>query len=268
MRNKFQIYIVAAVFCILCMVPKTVFAADTEYDFNKKKTVSITEKNCYAESGNSTWLKYKASADGYIKVQIKTPEGAAAPSKGYLALYSSTKRTILSEKAIFYNAANSGNPYWNRFIFGVKKGQTYYIRVRGENAVNLSRKFTKVNDKSGSTQTKALNLKQNKAKTGLIPAGTYNVDWYKIKLTKKQKIRLYYNAKVSGTSGSFKLSIYSGKKLQSVKNIYYTAAQRKITICRYHPSTRKTSALEAGTYYIKVERANTTSSGYYKLKWT
>lgn len=267
MKSRYRIYIMAAVFCVICILPKTVFAADTEYNFNKKKTVSITEKNCYAESGNSTWLEYKPSADGYLTVRMKTPKGAAEFSKGYIALFNSTKRMILSSKTIFYHTVTSDNPYWSRIVFGLKKGQTYYIRVRSENAVNISRKFTKVKDKSGTVQTKALNLKRNKAKTGLIPAGTYNADWYKITLTKKQKIRLYYNAKTSGTNSCFKLSVYFGKRLRAVKNMYYTVSEQRFTLCRYDPSTRKTSSLEAGTYYIKIERANSTSSGYYKLKW-
>ena len=85
-----------------------------------------------------------------------------------------------------------------------------------------------------------------------------------MKLTKRQRLRLYYNAK---TNGSFKLSVYSGSKRIGSRNLYYTAGQRKITLYQKKMSDKKQTGMNPGDYYIKIERANTVSSGYYKIKW-
>lgn len=260
-------FLVFATLCIFSLLPVTVLAADTEYDLNKKKTVTITDRASYDASGKYTWLKYQPKSDGYLTLRISNPSGALENAKGYLALYNSTKGSLLSSKTIFYNMANSKNAYWRKFTFGLRKGQVYYIRVKSDNAVKLAREFKKVKDKSGSLKTNAYSLKKNKTSVGLIPAGSVNADWYKINLTKKQKINLYYNAKISGTGGSFRISVYADKRLIGVRNIYYTSSQRRITLCQYNKTTRKTTSLNTGVYYLKIERANLTSSGYYKIKW-
>ncbi len=201
MGRRYRRYMFFVLVCMVCIVPRIVSADDRvkekekEYDFNQNKNVTISNQKSYESSGAYTWLKYKAAADGYLTVRISNPAGAVSHARGYLALYNSTKGTLLSSKSIFYNAAHSQNAYWHTFTFGMREKQEYYIRVRAENAVSISRTFTKTNDKSGALQSKALKLKKNKMKTGLIPAGISNTDWYKIKLTKSQRLRLYYNVK-------------------------------------------------------------------------
>lgn len=267
MRKKYQYFILLAAFCVLCMIPKTVSAVEKEYDLNKKDTVTISKKNSYGASGNHTWLRYKPSADGYLTIKMSDPKNAQSHASGYIALFNQTKQTALSSKAIFYNTEHAKNAYWNKFVFGVQKGQTYYLRIQGENAVKITRKFTITNDQSGATRETARNLKAKAAVKGLIPAGVFNADWYKIHLTKRQRISFYYDAKVSGTGGSFKVSVYSGTKLIASRNLYYTSGQRKFNICRQNKTTKKMTGMEAGTYYVKIERANVSSSGFYKFKW-
>lgn len=243
---------------------KTETTKEKEYDLNKKKTVTIKEKKSYKATKQYTWLKYTPSADGYLILTASDVEGTEAKARGYLALYDSTKSRLLSSKSIFYNTTHNENAYWYKFIFGLKEKQSYYIRIKADNAVSFSRQFVKTKDKSGIAQTTALNLKKNKEKKGLIPAGTTNTDWYQIKLTKKQKLRLYYQAK---TNGSFRITVYLGKKKIGSRNIYYTSEPKKIVLYQYNKSTKKKSGMEPGIYHIKIERTNATSSGYYKIKW-
>lgn len=261
-RNIFKKCILLLILCFLCMLPQEVSAK--EASFTKNSSVTIAENESYAVSGSYTWIKYKASADGYLTVSASDVVSGTENAKGYIALYDSTKTKLLSTKTIFYNTTYSKNPYWCKFTFGLVKGQTYYLRIKAENAVKLSRSFKKVSDKSGALQSSALTIKKDKSKTGLIPAGISNTDWYRIKLTKKQKIRLYYNAQ---TSGSFRISIYSGTKCIGSRIVYYTSEQKKLTLCQYQKSTDKTSGMEKGVYYVKIERADAASSGYYKIKW-
>ena len=267
MRNQWKACIILAVFALLCMVPQQVSAADKskepEYDFNGNKTVEITEKRSYTETEKYTWLKYKPAADGYLTVKVSDTGAAAEPAKGYLALYDSTKTKLLSSSSIFYNTAHTDKSFWYEFTFGMQKDREYYIRVRAENAAEFGRKFTKVKDTSGSSRTKAAALKKNKAKTGLIAAGVSVVDWYQFSLSKKQKIRLNYSAK---TNGSFKISVYWGTKLMASWNMYYTSGQKR-TLYLKNDLNKKKMGMNTGKYYIKIERANATSSGFYKIKW-
>ena len=251
-----------AVLCLLFAVPQKTYAADG--NFNKSKAITITDKKCYKATKKYTWIKYKPSADGYLTIKASDISGGDTAAKGYLTLYDSAKSNALSSKSIFYNTKNSKNPYWYKITFGLQKNQVYYIRVKALNGVKLSYSYKKVNDKSGSSQAKALSVKKDKAKTGLIPAGSTNGDWYKIKISKKQKIKLYYKAK---TSGSFRISIYSGNKRLGSRNVYYTDGYQKMTICQKNSSTGKTSGMNAGEYYLKIEKANSLSSGYYVIKW-
>ncbi len=267
MGKRYQSFLCLAALVILCLLPQKTFAKDREVNFNKTKTVMITQEECYAVSGDYTWLRYQPSADGYLTLQALDASDVTGSSKGYLALYNSTKSRVLSSASIFYNTVHTDNAYWHKFIFGMQKGQIYYIRVKGDNAVRFSRTFTKTNDKSGYSRLKAATLKKNKTKTGLIPAGVTNTDWYRVKLTKKQKLRLHY---VARTNGSFRISVYSGKDQIAGWTIHNTAGQ-KLTVCQRTQSTTKSTTkitgMNPGTYYIKIERANATSSGYYKIKW-
>ncbi|MCI8488988.1 MAG: hypothetical protein HFJ04_01825 [Lachnospiraceae bacterium] len=270
MANQFRGCIFLAAICLFCLLPQRVSAAGTEkvYNLNKKKTVTISNEDSYEESGKYTWLKYKASSDGYLKIQVSAPKSEELEdgrrSAGYIALYNDTMTRLLSSKSIFYNTAYSGNKYWGRFFFGMQKGKTYYIRVKAENKVKFTREFKKVTDKSGSSRKTAKKLNKNKTRTGLIRAGDSKVDWYKIELSKKQKIRIFYTAR---TSGSFRISFYTNKKIIARRNIYNTVDEQKLTLVQYTDSKTKKVGLEKGVYYIKVERANALSSGYYKLKW-
>ena len=264
-RNYYKSILLVLV-CVFCIFPQTLFAAEKEkeYDFNKNNCITITREESYAVSGKYTWLKYIPSEDGCLIVQMSAPEGSVENATGYIALYNSTKSSILSSKSIFYNTTHSNNPFWYEFSFGLRKGQTYYIRVRGDNGVTVSGKFTKIDDKSGVSKTKAKVIKKNKIKTGLVPAGVSETDWYKIKLPKQKKLHIYYQAK---TSGSFKMTIYQGKNLIGSRNIYYTSGEKKITLYQYSKTTKKKTGLKKGNYFVTIQRTNSASSGYYTIKW-
>jgi len=249
---------------MLCL-SQNVYAEDTntDKDFNKKKSISISKKETYAASKKYVWIKYQATEDGYLTIEAKdtTKEGTGAT--GYIALYNSTKTSAYSSKNIYYNT-NSSNAYWTKNVFGVMKDQTYYFRVKAETPVSLVRTFTKTNDKSGALRTSGYQIKKKKAVTGLLPAGSSTVDWYKISLTNDQKIRLYYTVK---SYGKFRISIHTENQRLASYTTSYTAKQQKLTISRYKYSTGKKLPMQKGTYYIKVEKVNSQSSGYYKLKW-
>ena len=47
----------------------------------------------------------------------------------------------------------------------------------------------------------------------------------------------------------------------------YTDAPRRIMVTQKNSVTKKSSKLNAGTYYIKVEPVDKQSSGYYTISW-
>lgn len=254
--------LLAGIFFLLALVPQQVHGADKS--FNKTAAVTLTDKESYSAAKDYVWIKYKPSADGYLTIRASDASAGSSGAKGYLALFDSTKKQILSSKSIYYHTGNTKNPYWFKITFGLRGKQEYYIRVKAQNAVTLSATFQKVNDKSGDLQSTALEIKAKKKKTGLFPAGTTTADWYKLTLKKAQKLHLYYQAR---TSGSFRISIYAGTRRLAARNIYYTFKQQKLTLYRLQNSTGKKLGMDAGVYYIKVEKADVTSSGYYTLKW-
>ena len=266
MRSLCQKGIVILLFFLLLMIPQRGFAAETvtDKDFNKNKQVKISAENTYEKTGKYTWIKYQPSADGYLTVTASDITDDASGATGYITLYNSTKSQAYSSKTIYYNTKNTKNAYWYKSIFGMQKDQIYYLRIKSETPVKLTRVFKKVNDKSAAMRTAGTVLKKNKTRTGLIPAGTAAADWYKVTLTKNQKLKIYYNAK---TFGAFRISIYSANRHLGSYNVSYTSKQQKLTICQYNYSTGKKIPMNAGTYYIKIEKANSQSSGYYKLKW-
>lgn len=264
MKRKYYRGILVMLIYLFCVFPETASAAEQEYDLNKHNRIIIAQSESYAASGRYTWLKYVPSEDGCLTIHISSPENSAGNATGYIALFNSTKSSRLSSKAIFYNTAHQNNPFWYEFTFGLRKNQTYYVRVRGDNAAAVSAAFTKINDKSGSSKEKAKVLKKNKTRTGFIPAGASKTGWHKIKLTKKKRLRLYYSAK---TSGSFRMTIYRGKQVIGRRNIYYTSGERKIVLYQYSTATKKKTGMKKGNYFITIERANAASSGSYQLRW-
>lgn len=272
--------------CLLCLVPVSANAgtktdADTitstgktqeqkikDKSFNKHKTITIGEEETFNRAKEYIWISYRPKYDGYLTIQ--NVNVGNIPANGYLALYNKTKSYVMSSKSISYSGKYASNKktaeYWTRNVFGLKKGETYFIRVKAFTPVTLKSSFKKVVDKSGALQSKALNVKKNKTKTGLIPAGGTTPDWYKFTLTKAQKIKLYYNIR---TKGSFQISLYSGRRRLASK-VLSTQGAQKMTIARQKTDAkgkRTTYAMEKGTYYIKIEPVNSLSSGYYTLMW-
>ncbi|MCI8874482.1 MAG: hypothetical protein HFI77_00195 [Lachnospiraceae bacterium] len=273
------------ILCLLCLFPLDVKAGDADKSgntttgktqeqkikdksFNKHKTITIREEETFQKAKEYIWISYQPKYDGYLTIQ-NTNVGNV-PANGYLALYNRTKSIVLSSKSISYSGKYSSNKktseYWTKNVFGLKKGETYFIRVKAFTPVTLKSSFKKVTDKSGALQSKALNIKKSKTKTGLIPAGGTTPDWYKFTLKKNQKIQLYYNIH---TKGSFQISLYSGRRRLAGK-VLSTQGAQKMTIARQKTDTkgkRTTHPMEKGTYYIKIEPVNSLSSGYYTLMW-
>ncbi|MEA4922330.1 MAG: hypothetical protein VB031_03065 [Eubacteriaceae bacterium] len=197
-------------------------------------------------------MTFKADKTGYVAV-------SAAPYGGYVSLYAGSK--ALSGKDYLSNGVTSSASKWmNAVCYGVKKGKTYSFRMSPSYlpvywyAITYQSKAIK--EKSGSKKSKAKTIKRKKNRYGAIAAGSGTKDWYKIK-TSKKKLTIRATA---GTNDRIKVKLYHKRGRTSVS--------RTLTLSRAYgyTYTAKGNAVK-GTWYAKVERANSKSSGAYKLYW-
>lgn len=268
-------------FCVILFLlgcfPSEVSAANR--DFNKKSTVEISEKKDYSHTKSYTWLKYKAPENGYITIKAKnrrksespkqpeeqdakaadvtetdtTDDDAVSCAKGSVRLFDSKKKSALSSR---YQYDTDDKVSAHTVVYGVKKKETYYLRVNAKGAVAFQLKFTKVNESSGSVKSKAKELKKNKQVRGIIAAGDKTADWYKLKVPKKQTLHFYY----AGKANEKLRFTFSGTYIKTTSR-YVTRGNTKLM------HTYSAERVQPGTYYVKVERSDSQSSGYYILKW-
>lgn len=152
----------------------------------------------------------------------------------------------------------SGNQYFE--IYALKKG-TYYVATSSSSPYQLKATVTKVKDQSGASKAKAKTLKKKKTVKGIVALseGTAKADWFKIKLTKKAKIKLTYTAKCTGSS-SLRLQVIPANKNYTLigDTIYMKTGTGGIS------SKKK---LNKGTYYIKINKSYADYSGSYSIKY-
>lgn len=206
------------------------------------------------------YFKFKASADGYITINIKNSDF----SMNHFYLCNAKKKKI-SEYA-FFTMYSNGECSGEIPVFGVKKNTIYHIYLEGAAAgeTTIQYTLTPVKEKSGKKMKKAINVKKNKAVKGSIYGGKLNEDWYKIKITKKCKVRFTVSSDGTGRFRQVALFTSKGKYKRNL------AAQSENVYQLYGPSQyTKTITLKKGTYYIKAaNELNGLSSFHYTFKWS
>lgn len=149
-------------------------------------------------------------------------------------------------------------------IAGLAKG-TYYIKLSNGSMAyySIKYKFTAVTDKSGAKKTKAASLKVGTATKGLILAKdlTSKEDWYKLTLTKDKSVEVIFTGDVYG---SLTLSFYDADN-NLVGWLYINTDTTKDSAVPYLVNS-KNKKLPKGTYYIKVTKDFSNTSGTYAVK--
>ena len=201
--------------------------------------------------------------DGYVTIAVKSGyEGNAYLSAGYISLYKGSKR-ISDPRYINYDVASDNQTR----IYALKKG-TYQVYVKlnyatvntiegyQPNQYQVATILKYASDQGGTKKSKATTLKLKKSKQGIIaqtdPAGGYNSskgDWYKFKLTKKTKVRLY----LTGYGQARPYLYTSGKISYKYRNNLNKFVQLKST------------TLPKGTYYIRLSKLTKDGSFFYKI---
>lgn len=189
-------------------------------------------------------FRFKASSTGYIRVDTTDVDDDS----------SVTVTLLSSRKALSSTADSASKP-----VYGVKKGATYYIRARAGysrgGGYRLKVTNHKISEKSGSSRSKAVNIKRDSTVKGTVIAGESRSDWYKFKLSGKKSVSLTVKG---ATNDRLKIEVYSGRK--KVKTSTFYSSTESLTL-------RSAGKWKKGTYHIKVYRGNSRSSGWYSLKW-
>ncbi len=212
-----------------------------------------TYKTFYpGDSDCVNYFKFKATKTGYVTVVMRDANNYATSS--YITLCSSKKKA-LTDKVWVYTQSST----YTKAVFAVEKNTTYYLKVTdvdGKAAIKYTQ--TSISEKSGSTLKKAKSLSKSKTVKGTISAGSSRADYYKIKLTKSQKLKLY----VAGdAAGSLDIQVYTAKGAK------YGYAETAVYGVNDEDVLTSYKKLSKGTYYIKIYRNDSKSNGYYTLKW-
>ena len=190
-------------------------------------------------------FRFKASSTGYIRVDTTDVDDDSSVS---VTLLSSSRKSLSP-------AADSSS----RPVYGVKKGVTYYIRARAGysrgGGYRLKVTNHKISEKSGSSRSKAVNIKRKAMVKGTIIAGESRSDWYKFKLSGRKSVSLTMKG---ATNDRLKIEVYSGRKKMKTSTFYSSTGSLTL---------RSAGKWKKGTYHIRVYRGNSRSSGWYSLKW-
>ncbi|MCM1256947.1 MAG: hypothetical protein NC307_03755 [Roseburia sp.] len=209
-------------------------------------------------------LKFKAKKDGYVIFTAKTPvdKDYSGAFHGFWRLCDSSRQS-LTQSDMFRMEES--------VTFAIKKNKTYYLKVDFNDAVVINHQYKAVTDKSGSKKSKAYSLKKNKTASGLLISGENKTDWYKIKLTKKQALKLTFTTK---SNNGLCVEVFSSKNLnKAIEGLAYKQTDSRnetvsLTSRNGHYSDSPKKKLEKGTYYVKVYgMKGWQQSGFYSLKW-
>jgi hypothetical protein len=219
---------------------------------NKDQTLKKGESVVGYLSYNLKETLYKINIEetGYIGVKMETdnPYGGVA----YMSILDSKKKEL--EKEEYANVQRKDTLY-----YGVKKG-TYYIKVRSSIGIyTISYNYQKIKNKKTTKKADATALSVGgKAISGVVLADSKDTtaEWFKFTLKESTKIAI----NVSGnTNNTIRFEIES----DSVK--FYLSNLRITNNTKENTGTF-TKALPKGTYYIKVYKGTSGSSGNYSVQ--
>ena len=162
----------------------------------------------------------------------------------------------------------SEESYFRHMYFGVKKGVTYYIKMKGSSYTKSKKgnyygyaKWTSATinvARHGSKKSTAKAIGRKKTAKGLFVAGSTKAHWYKIK-NKQKTTKIIFKA--PKTNGRLKVKVYYKSYGHWYKMTYYASRNGSYANIKAYISKKVKH-----TYYLKVT-PDGKSSGAYFLKW-
>lgn len=205
----------------------------------------------------STYFKVQPSKTGRMKVELQ--EMGYDSTYATVRLYNS-KKTLVSDKVSYRGSA---------VYFGVKKGNTYYIRITDAKgsydsyyAFGVKYTMSSYTDRALGSKSNAKTLKRKASATNTLfvaSTGT-STDWYKFNVTSKRETNIRIKTK-GMSSGKLTFTVYKGSKKIATKSI---GPQQDGTYTITYGTTY--GKANSGTYYIKVVKSKT-ASGQYSIQY-
>lgn len=277
--HKIVSFVLAAVIMVSVFsvaAPQKAEAAGLTLKGSGSSSAKITDQNCWAVTKKPNYIKFKSNVTGSITLKLANASNVS-DAYGYMTFCNSKKKALGKTREIF-DTSDSRARLKTR-TYGVKKGTTYYIKIESVGGVKISASVKSIKKSAGTKLANAKSLGKNKTINGVIIAGSKTADWYKIRLTKKQLLKLSYTVNTNGAvpSGNsiyyyngIKFTLYESNGKKFVDDYAFgnlLAPKDTVTYYVENKQSGQKSGLKPGTYYIKVERYNPTSSGSYTLKW-
>ncbi len=264
---------------VITVMPGEVKAAEYSFKGNGTSVVTITDQDCInaITAREFHWIKFQPKKTGSITITATNASGVMGYTEGFVVLCDASKN-IIDYTEDYYNTSKDDSRYFT-ITYGVKANTTYYFRVDAGAGVSLKATVSSIKKAANKNRKKAKTIAHNKNVKGVIIAGDKRVDWYKINLKKSKKIKVTFNVKTNGWNGQnannmtegIRFTFCDSKGRMFTRDSYdnLNRSQNKGTVTYYMTRTgsSKKLGLKPGTYYIKVERVNTFSSGEYSLKW-
>lgn len=253
---------------VVVAMPQDVSAADPEFKSAKSSYVDITDEQSYQcySTGQPVWIKFKAKNNGYLEVKAKkNTQLPVAYVTGSWKLFDKSKRKVLSSTMDFNT--NYSQKFYTTESYGVKKGTTYYLAVYADaGGVRIQASFKKVNDKSGTKKSKALNLKKGRMVTGLIQAGSKASHFYKFKLTSRKKMSVLFTPYLTDSVSLMLTGTNMRAYSDIIPKIEYDYREGKY-YNNWGAKDKVTGTVGPGTYYIQIKPTKLTTNGRYTLVW-
>lgn len=169
-----------------------------------------------------------------------------------------TNGEVFAENLYTSNQSDLTRLYDNGMSIAVVpvKAGTCTVEVKSSESYVFGYTFVDVNDISGKSKSSAKLLTKGKKTFGLLYADDSNseYDWYKIKLNKRQKVRITMHAE-SNDLIQFDFMSSNGKILKDSSVTLSTGGSVFKTLKKW----------DKGTYYVRIRKVNNNSSGLYSL---
>lgn len=253
--------------------PDEVSAATKDKEIKSGKTVTIKDSECYKGNSFKThYIKFKAPKTGYVTIRMMNASKEYNYTAGYLT-FCNNKKKVIGKSDEVWTTEYDDTKFFTRH-YGVKKGQTYYLRVKAAAGVKIKAMMNEVKDQKNHSQKKAKKLNAKKTVKGVIIANDKTADWYKITVPANKRVKITVTAKTNGDndkSGIKATLMKSNGKAFKSGAYCWASIMEPSDWCGYLRKDQYGNQYgisdKKGTYYIKVERVNKSSSGYYTLKW-
>lgn len=192
----------------------------------------------HSDQAQTRTYKFYPKATGYMRIY--------ADAKCKVTLCNASGKVIAKQVTVNY-----------RPVFGVRADRTYLIKVAWPSGSAMNR-IKVVNGSwwpaNGVSKAKATPMSRGKLQKGLVVAGENNIRWFK-----------YTN-----WQSTLKITLTGGTNDQLVWYIYEGGTQKSrriFTPSLANMSTTIYGAKKGVTYYVKVQKLTSTSSGYYHVKF-